>query len=271
MKFERAKENDKREIIELISSTIDNAFYIYIDLIKYGLDNENIDFFVYKKNEKIVSVMMLYHAGLQVFTIDMDESILEEMRKYISANQQIKQITGNSELLQKLNLPEEKYGYIETYFVERNKFDYKRINLEKYTLKEATKEDIQKNVSFLMSDDYYKKRYNQKNMEEEMLDRFETNFGRCYYLEDKGKIIASIQTVVDTEGFAMSSLLLVDKTYRGEHIAEFMVGMITDKVIDEGKRLFGIFSSKYGMQKYLDINSLKLLSVQGKLYKKTDA
>jgi predicted GNAT family acetyltransferase len=264
--FERLTNENIDVVLREVYVRIENAFFIYVDLYKYGVDHPNIDFYIQRDAKGVNAVMMKYYSGLQVFIKSIDAGVIADIKEYISQHDDIIQIAGAEDALSALDLDTGKYGYMQTYFVERNKFDYSKIT--KYEIRQADLNDIDRIAAFTLSDEYFKIRYTKESFADEMRNRLSTGYGRCWYLEENDTIFASIQTMADSGGVSESGLLLVDKLRRDEGIAESLVGFITDVIIGEGKRLFGNITSLKGVNKYIDLGSCRLLVTLGKYYKR---
>lgn len=75
------KDSDKNIILEYIGKDYGKCLYIYIDLCKYGLDNENFNAWIqYGKNHEITAVATEYYKGIQVYSknADLDGKELSE-------------------------------------------------------------------------------------------------------------------------------------------------------------------------------------------------
>jgi predicted GNAT family acetyltransferase len=155
---------------------------------------------------------------------------------------------------------------MQTYFVER--FKYKYNDIKQYQLHQAVLDDVEWIAKYTIADEFFNIRYTTEGFANEMRNRLGSNYGRCWYLKDGDTTVATIQTMAEIGNVAESGLLVVNKDYRSQGIGEYMVGYLSDVVIDEGKRLFGNFTSMKGAKKYIDIDSCKLLSTLGKYYKK---
>jgi predicted GNAT family acetyltransferase len=264
--FRNLAHEDVNVVLREVYARIERAFFIYVDLYKFGVDHPNIDFYIQRDERGVNAVMMKYYSGLQILMDSIDADAIAEIREYLSRNDEIIQVAGAEDLLAALDLDAERYGYMQTWFVERNKFDYRKIT--KYEIREADLSDVDRIAAFTLSDEYFKIRYTPEGFADEMRNRLGAGYGRCWYLEENGEIFASIQTMADGGGVAESGLLLVDHLHRGEGVAESLVGFVTDVIIDEGKRLFGNFTSLKGANKYIDLGSCKLLTTLGKYYRK---
>jgi GNAT superfamily N-acetyltransferase len=263
MVFENLKPESVDRVLPLLKANVHKALYIFTDLIYYGLDVKNIDFWVCKNGDEPVSVVMKYYTGLQIFAIEITPDVVRGIVDIIDGHPDITQIAGDNELIKALSLPPEKYEYKETYVVERPQpFAYADLS-DRYRIERAIAHDAWELSEFYMGDEYYRAGYNVDDLREQMIERFITGFGRAYFIRDDNRIIAATQILSDAGGITMSGLGLVDKAYRDKGIAAYIIGHAIEEILSEGKRSFGIFTSMYGAQKYIDLGA-KLVCINGK-------
>ena len=59
---------DIDEIFDYIGNDYQNCLYTYIDLVEYGLNNENFNVWIQTKNEEICCVISEYYGGFQIYS-----------------------------------------------------------------------------------------------------------------------------------------------------------------------------------------------------------
>lgn len=257
--------DDKRvdEVLKILELDICDCLYLYVDLYKYRLTNENINFYIFTENDKICGVMMKYYTGLQTYANSNYEEVAKGITEFVLENKDLTVVAGKKELLDLLKInDDEKWLYKETYIGERFKCDH--LILDEYKIEAGTKNDLDELVNFYVNDEFYENAYPDKTvLYKQIEDRLESGFGRIFVIRDQGKIIAATQIMADTPKIALSGFGLVDKQYRGKGIAEYIIESVTDLIKDEGKRFFGIWEVKKGIEKYMKLGT-KLVAIGGK-------
>ena len=82
--FKRVEKKDIQLIEEYIGTDYDKCLYLYLDFIKYGLDNENLRFWLDMEDDEIKCVILKYYSGMHVFSKNRDCDF-DEIKKLIIA------------------------------------------------------------------------------------------------------------------------------------------------------------------------------------------
>ena len=70
--FKRVNQENVKLIKEYIGNDYDKCLYLYLDFLKYGLDNDNLKFWFDSKDDEIKCVVLKYYSGMHVFSKNRD-------------------------------------------------------------------------------------------------------------------------------------------------------------------------------------------------------
>lgn len=242
------KENEK-EILEYIGKDYGQCLYLYMDLLKYGFENENIHVWLQKKDEKITALVLQYYTGVHVFSKERDLDVLDvvELLKEIKPTL----ICGMKWTLEKIE------GYLPDYEPEIGVVaqlkDLKEFDIEGCYC--ANEEEIKEVAYFLKDDEELGKPYGFDLLYKQLLERFKENFGRTFILREggdkEGKIVSTISSYAEQGGAAVLSGALVDIDHRGKGLSKRTMSAICKQLKDEGVDVFSYYyiPSAEGMHK----------------------
>ena len=75
--------NNKIEtVFDYIGEDYGKCLYIFIDMKKYGLDDENFNVWIQYDNDEICAVISEYYGGVQIYSKD-EDLIVEEIVDFI--------------------------------------------------------------------------------------------------------------------------------------------------------------------------------------------
>lgn len=67
--MEICKKEDIKKVFDYIGEDYDKCAYLYIDLKKYGIEDENINVWYQKNNDgEIAVIALMYYNGMHVFS-----------------------------------------------------------------------------------------------------------------------------------------------------------------------------------------------------------
>lgn len=260
--FKRVENDDKYYIKEYIGKDYDKCLYLYLDLMKYGLNNENIKFWFDKKNNEIICVILKYYSGMHVFSKKHDcdyeeiaKLIIEENPSIICAEKFL--IKNLSEYLRDFQYNEE-YGWVRVLS--------KNINCENSSVVRANEEDL-KQISNLIINDPIGVFYDFDDFVSQIKERENDNYARSYVIKENDKVISNASTSAECDEIAVLSNVITDKDYRCRGLATKVCSKLCNDLIGEGKRIFLINYSDESTALY-DKLGFEISCEIGKLYLK---
>ncbi len=235
----KAKNKDKDLIKNYIGKDYGKCLYIYIDIIKYSLD-DNDDFQVwiqYDDNKKITALISEYYKGIQVYSKELDLDINEVSLLLKEKNPPI--ILGVKEVIDRLAEHFKDYrqefgiiGQLKSLTFEPNTKAY-QVDLSELS-------DI---VKMVADDEKIGKPYGYDLLYKQYSERMTTNFGRNYVLrnDDNREIIAHAATYAEIPELAVIGGVITNVKYRRNGYSKGILASISKQLLDEGKDVFSFY------------------------------
>lgn len=227
---------DEKRILEYIGSDYGKCAYLYIDLKKYGFDNENVHLWVDEDEKGIKLVMLQYYTGVHLFSRDnqFDVDGIAELLTDIQPSL----ICGMSYTIEKVRNKMAGYEYEEGIVGQLR--DIKGTDTE--GCYKASFEEVRELAAVLAEDDALGKPYGFDLLYKQLAERFNEKFGRNYILRDNGKIIATASTYAEQAGLSVISGVFVDPQYRGQGLSKKVLAAICKELKSDG---FDVMSYYY--------------------------
>ena len=233
----KCNERDKKAILDYIDEDYGKCAYLYIDLIKYGFDNNNVS--VWKQiNEEGNNclIALQYYNGMHIYSRDncFDSKDLVKLIKYTKPAL----VCGMK--------------YTLDLFSDNLKEDYdsefgKVLRLGKYTgvandgVRRATREEIRLITDLLMTDDEMGGPYTSELLYNQLLERFDTKFGRNWIRTDDKGIISHCATYAELDNIAVISGGIVRKDHRGKGEYPGQLGAMCRDLYNERKEVISYY------------------------------
>ena len=225
-------------VFDYIGEDYGKCLYIYIDLKKYGLDDENFDVWIqYNENEEICAIISEYYGGIQIYSKNQD-LIIEEIADFIKQKDTnvlfvIKPIIDRLKEL----LPEYEQ---ETGIVgELMELEYPP-NEDAYS---ASMDELEEIVKIIAEDEGIGKPYGFESLYEQYCERKRNDFGRNFILRDKenDKIICHAGTYAELPELAVIGGVITSIPYRGKGFSKETLSSLCKELISENKRVFSFY------------------------------
>lgn len=231
--FKRVEEKDIQLIKEYIGTEYDRCLYLYLDFLKYGLNNENLKFWLDEDNEEIKCVILKYYSGMHIFSKNHDcefdeikKIILSESPSVICAEKFL--IENLFQILKEKEYREE-YGWVRVLS--------KHYDCDNSAVQRADEKDFEA-ISKLITNDHMGEFYDLDELICQIKEREDDNFGRNYIIKDDDRIISNASTNAEIEDIAVLSNVITDESYRGQGLATKVCSKLCNDLIDEGKKVY---------------------------------
>ncbi|WP_405270600.1 GNAT family N-acetyltransferase [Methanobrevibacter sp.] len=232
--FKRVEKQDIQSIKEYIGKEYDKCLYLYLDFLKYGLDNENLKFWFDLEDNEIKCVILKYYSGMHVFSKNKDcdfdkikKLVLTENPSVICAEKYL--IENLDDILKEKDYTAE-YGWVRVLS--------KHYDCENSAVELADEEEDFIAISKLIKNDPMGEFYELDELISQIKERDEDNFGRNYIIKDGDKIISNASTNAEIENIAVLSNVITDDAYRGKGLATKVCSKLCNDLIDEGKKVY---------------------------------
>lgn len=234
------KEKDKKILTDYIGKDYGKCLYVYIDLCKYNLDN-NENFFAwaqYNNNNEIIAVITEYYKGIQLYSKNVDFN-QDEIAEFIHAkNPSI--VLGIKETIDKMKpyMP----GYTEELGTVGQIRELKYpANKDAYSAPVEELEDI---VKVVAADEAIGQPYGFDSLYTQYKERKEENFGRNFVLRDRendNRIIGHAGTYAELSELAVVGGVITAPEYRGKGFSKETLAALCEELLSEGKDVFSFY------------------------------
>lgn len=230
-----SKDIDK--VLEYINDDYGKCLYMYIDLVKYGLDNENFKVWIQTANDSICAVLSKYYNGIQVYSKSND-FIVDEVIEFINGH--------DPSMVSAMEYAIER---IEEFLPEYEKEVGTVARLKELTYEPfpnaylAPFEELEEIAHVIAQDDVLGKPYGYELLYEQYCERKKDKFGRNFILRDEGsdEIICHAATYAELSNLGVVSGVLTTPKYRGKGFSKGTLAALAENLLSEGKGVFSYF------------------------------
>ena len=253
-------EEDESRIIDYIGDDYHKCLYLYLDYIRYGSTNSNVNVYIQENDSKINLLVLIYYTGMHVFSKNMDFNLQELVELIKEKNPYM--ICGEKEIIFKIS------SEIKDYNVEYGwvKCLDQSVAEDANSIRSANRDDFEQITNLLLSDEGIGASYTFDRLYSQLLELYETKYGRNYVLEDNGEIIAHVSTGAENDKVAIMTDLIVNPNYRHQGIGYKMCRHIANELINEGKKVYLINYTDASSALYEKVG-FKVCCEWGKMYK----
>ncbi len=231
-----ATARDENRIFGYIGKDFGRCAYLYIDLKKYGFENENVHLWYEEKNEEIIAILLQYYNGMHLYSRQggfNPGKVAEKIRKVKPA-----MVCGMKETIEQLR------SFFPNQTIELGKVvqlnNYSGIHDEEAKL--ATRDELGEIVDLLMTDEVMGGPYTRELLYRQFLERYDTGFGRSYIRRnEEGKIFAHSGTYAELDDIAVISGGIVDPRYRCHGEYARILGSVCGSLVEEGKSVISYY------------------------------
>ena len=226
------------QIYDYISDDYQNCLYTYIDLVEYGLENENFNVWIqYNDSDEICCVISEYYGGFQIYSRDYD-LIADELSEFLH-EMDCEGVSGCKDSIDQIR--DDFPGYRQTTGIigKLEELTYPP-NPDAYSASMDEMEEIAKIVSL---NENLSKHHTYESLLKQFRERKEDNFGRNFLLRDaeNGKIICHAATYAEIDNLGVIGGVLTTDDYRGKGYSKGTLSAICSQLQSEGKDVFSKF------------------------------
>ncbi len=234
MSMRIAKESDKEQLLNYLEKDLGNCLYIYLDIMQYGLNGENIKVWM-SEGKKPNTVLMQYHGDFQIYSTNLSAGeekeiiglIMRTKAGWISGEKKVIDIVAGN-LYDTYKLTE---GWVYELTSYRS-FEYP----EGFGI--AKKEDMRELAALVCSDKDVGGGHHIDDLEKQFIERLKIGMGRNYYVRKNGEIISHIATYAENDKLAITSGMVTREDMRKEGYSSILEGCLVNDLLKEGKRVF---------------------------------
>ncbi len=225
-------------VFEYIGQDYGKCLYIYIDLKKFGLDDENFNVWIqYNDNDETCAVISEYYGGIQVYSKSNDLNP-KEIADFIN-DKNAHVVFAMKPVIDKLHnfLPE--YDQ-ETGFVgELTDLKYPQ-DSNAYPI---GIDELAEVVEIIAEDELIGKPYGYESLYAQYCERQRENFGRNFILRDSNNnaLICHAGTYAELPELAVVGGVLTTEDYRRKGYSKKVLSTLCHQLKSENKRIFSFY------------------------------
>lgn len=226
---------DIDSVFDYIGSDYGRCLYIYIDLKKFGLDDENFNVWIqYNENSKICGIISEYFGGIQLFSKDYD-FIADEIVEFIK-DKDPNVIFAMKQIIDKIKCSLPKYTQEDGTVSELKELKYP-VNPKAYS---ASLDELDEIVRIVAEDENIGKPYGYDSLYRQYCERKQENFGRNFILrdEDTNEIICHAGTYAEIPQLAVIGGVITSPDYRGKGYSKEILASVCSELQSENKDIF---------------------------------
>ena len=256
-------ENQKEALHKILLKDTINCFYIYMNLLKYGYANSNVDFFINREKDPTF-VLMRYYNSCQLFGNPNKEDIKKTLDLIIKINPTI--ITGTKPTVDTFfNYLSDIYDISYGYTFELTSFPTFKFPC----IDIPSDEELYDCAKLIQSDRTIGSYYQVDSLYEQLVNRRAAGFGRNYIIKNDDQIIGHIATYAENEEFASTAGLIVKEGYRNLPYGTFLESYLVNELLSEGKRVVSFLREERRLKYYKKL-SVGTFNINGKLQLKAE-
>jgi len=202
-------DSERQQILEYVGDDYKNCLYAFADLKQYSLNESFINAWLDVDEEtSIRGFVFNYHTGVHVYSRDMAIDIDEVAKLIKSINPTM--INARKEIIEALVPYFEGYKHEYGYILKQQKRHFalsNRVELAKPT-------DFHEMAVMLASDYGIGASYTTEQLEGQIRERYEDNYGRTLLLRINGQIAAQVTTGAEVDEFAVVIYSIVGESFR---------------------------------------------------------
>lgn len=247
--YQLATHNNVEELLSYFEKDLMHCLYSYIDLKKYGIDNEDLQIYYTKENNQITCVATKYYNGLQLYHFGSDFPVEDTI---ILIQQLAPTIVSSTlDVIHALSshfkgLYEVEEGYVTSLSCITNKATTSIIE-------QADLNDMEEIAALICMDEGLGGHYTIQQLKDQLTTRRKENFGRNYIIRQNKAIICHAATYAEVDNLAVISGVITHPSYRGKGLALNLVTTLCEDLLIEGKQPHLFFYTKDSERLYKKI------------------
>lgn len=260
--IERINDSKKELVFNLIGDQFGKSLYLYLDLKRYGFDNQKIKTWISKTGDDTNALILKYYSGMHIFSpnnkLDIGDicTLIEEEKPTIICAEA--KIIKKLEKIDRFGEYDSEYGWVRC-LNSINRSD------ESGIIKDPGKEEFKQLTELLLSDSDIGGSYTFDSMYSQILERNRDKYGRDYILKDDDRVIAHAGTGAEDDKLGILNYVITDPNYRKRGIAMKLCTSVCYDLIKEGKTVYLINYSEASTALY-DRLGFKKYCEWGKLF-----
>ena len=241
------------EVFNYIGADYEKCLYMYIDLVKYGVENENFKVWILCDGNEICGLISQYYTGMQIYNKNYNFDACEMMDFVKKLNPDV--ISGMEESMYKIKDAFKDYRETVGFVGKLDELTYPPNN-DAYS---ASDEEIEEIAKLVSEDELIGKHYGFESIYKQFCDRRKDNFGRNFISRDEsGEIICHTATSAELPNLAVIGSVITAPKYRGKGFSKPDLAAICQQLLLENKEVFSYFNYPPSVKMHLGIGFKKI-------------
>ena len=239
----KCEQKDEKRILDYIGEDYSSCLYLYLNLLKYGIDSDTIEVFIQCEESVITALLLKYYSCLHVYSKD-NSFCADELVAFFSDNSfTILYCTAKTADVVYAAFSEEFLGKatMEKGWVAQ----IKKIDKEPQRLAEKAKtKDFDQIARLIFDDEDIGASYRFEELSKQLEERNQQGYARNLIIKQDGIVIAHACTNAELNNIAVVAELLVRKENRRSGYASEIWRDLCGQLLDEGKEVYSFYYSK---------------------------
>jgi len=229
-------EDNIKQVFNYIGDDYEKCLYMYIDLRKYGVSNENFNVWIQCTDNQICGLISQYHNGIQIYSKDQN-LINDEIVKFIKEKNPTV-ISGMKDILYPLKDNFLEYSETLGFVAKLTELKYPPVS-NAYC---ASFDELGEIAELLIQEDNLGKHTGYDLLYQQLYERKKDNFGRNVISRDENNdIICHAATYAELPELAVVSGVMTSFQYRGKGFSKGTLAALCDQLLSEDKIVFSYF------------------------------
>lgn len=228
-----ATRQDQSRILNYLREELQDCIYLYIDIMNYGIQSENMKVWMEEERGEILFVAMKYYDSFQLYGRGESWSI-DALCKLLEENP-VAMISARRDILKRL----EGYckGYRATYGAVFVMDKYRKLK-DSAGILTATEADAEEIAELICSDEEIGGHYTVDGLTAQIKERIKTRTGRSYIIRENGVLMAHSATYAEAEGVAVVSGTIIRPEARNANYYILISNYMLQQLAKENKTAY---------------------------------
>ena len=236
----KCSKTDEKEILAYIGSSYPLCLYLYLDLLKYGLESDSVTVYIQTYRNRITSLLLKYYSCLHVFSRE-NKFNPKELAVFF-CNNHFRMLYCTAETAERVYqaMPEaEKAGATITkgWVAKIDKIDHEPRGLAV----PAEKQDFGQIIRLIYEDEDIGRSYKLDELAKQLEERNQEGYTRNLVIKQGDLVIAHACTNAELNGIAVVAELLVREEYRKKGFASEIWRAICSRLLSEGNEVYSFY------------------------------
>lgn len=231
--LKKCESDDIQRALDYIGDDKLKCFYLYMDVIECGIEDEGLGLWISECENEIRAVMYQYYDCLHLFSRDKCPvrdvlTVIDEINPKVIVSSE-----SNIGML-KQTLDMDLYTYELNHIITTDVMMKENPDIK---IMEAVDGDVPEIAEMMMKDSIYNEVYTYEKLCSDLTRRLEAGFGRLFIIRDEnGRLVCADATNAETEDLAVIGGLVTDPEMRGRGLGAAMTAKVWNQILLEGKR-----------------------------------